>query len=112
MIVENYNIFPSYTTLAPRAVSDRLGVFYMGDLRYKGPGSGNNRPQADLPYGISANQRWQMPTGILPKQPPYGGVRAIDLASGKTLWDHPFGSAAQRTFRHSLNATIPNRYAE
>jgi quinoprotein glucose dehydrogenase len=93
VIVENYNMFPSYTTLVPRAVSDRLGVFYMGDPRYKGPGPGNNRPQADLPYGISANQGWQMPTGLLCKQPPYGGIRAIDLASGKTLWDRPFGSA-------------------
>jgi len=25
--------------------------------------------------------------------PPYGGIRAIDLATGKTLWDRPFGSA-------------------
>jgi quinoprotein glucose dehydrogenase len=93
VIVVNYNMFPSYTTLVPRAVADELGVFYMGDPRYKGPGPGNNRPQADLPYGISANQGWQMPTGVLCKQPPYGGIRAIDLASGRTLWDHPFGTA-------------------
>ncbi|KGR49928.1 hypothetical protein NX07_17745 [Xanthomonas vasicola] len=30
---------------------------------------------------------------MLCKEPPYGGIRAIDLASGKTLWDRPFGSA-------------------
>jgi quinoprotein glucose dehydrogenase len=93
VIVANYNEFPSYSTLVPREVDDKLGVFYMGDPRYKGPGPGDNRPQADLPYGISANQGWQMPTGVLCKQPPYGGIRAIDLASGKTLWDHPFGTA-------------------
>lgn len=93
VIVENYNMFPSYTTLVPRAVADKLGVFYMGDPRYRGPGPGNNRPQADTPYGVSANQGWQMPTGVLCKQPPYGGIRAIDLATGKTLWDQPFGSA-------------------
>ena len=93
VIVVNYNMFPSYTTLVTRAEDDKLGVFYMGDPRYKGPGPGNNRPQADLPYGISANQGWVMPTGVLCKQPPYGGIRAIDLATGKTLWDHPFGSA-------------------
>jgi quinoprotein glucose dehydrogenase len=93
VIVENYNMFPSYSTLVPRAVADKLGVFYIGDPRYKGPGPGNNRPQADLPYGISANQGWLMPTGVLCKQPPYGGIRAVDLATGKTLWDHPFGTA-------------------
>jgi quinoprotein glucose dehydrogenase len=27
------------------------------------------------------------------KQPPYGGIRAIELRSGKTLWDHPLGKA-------------------
>ena len=32
-------------------------------------------------------------TGLLCKQPPYGGIRAIDLKTGKTLWDRPFGSA-------------------
>ena len=34
-----------------------------------------------------------MPTGLLCKEPPYGGIRAIELASGATLWDKPFGSA-------------------
>jgi quinoprotein glucose dehydrogenase len=108
VIVANYNMFPSYTTLVPRAVDDALGVFYMGDPRYKGPGPGNNRPQADLAYGISANQGWVMPTGVLCKQPPYGGIRAIDLASGKTLWDHPFGSA-QRNGPFGIPSMLPFR---
>jgi quinoprotein glucose dehydrogenase len=106
VIVVNYNMFPSYSTLVPRAVDDRLGVFYMGDPRYKGPGPGNNRPQADLPYGISANQGWLMPTDILCKQPPYGGIRAIDLATGKTLWDHPFGTA-QRNGPWGIPSMLP-----
>ena len=29
------------------------------------------------------------------KRPPYGGIRAIDIATGKTLWDHPFGTARE-----------------
>ena len=32
-------------------------------------------------------------TKMLCKRPPYGGIRAIDIATGKTLWDHPFGTA-------------------
>ena len=32
-------------------------------------------------------------TGMLCKRPPYGGIRAIDMATGKTIWDRPFGQA-------------------
>ena len=32
-------------------------------------------------------------TGLLCKEPPYGGIRAIDLASGRMIWDRPFGTA-------------------
>lgn len=27
------------------------------------------------------------------KEPPYGGIRAIELATGRLIWDRPFGSA-------------------
>ncbi len=85
----------------------------MGDSRYRVLARGNNRPQADLPYGVSANQGWVMPTGVLCKQPPYGGIRAIDLATGKTLWDHTVGlGAAQWAMGHSLDAAFPHRRAE
>jgi len=30
---------------------------------------------------------------MLCKQPPYGGIRAIDMATGKTIWDRPLGEA-------------------
>src|SRR3546814_5484505 len=30
---------------------------------------------------------------MLCKQPPYGGIRAIDIATGKTIWDRPLGTA-------------------
>ena len=30
---------------------------------------------------------------MLCKQPPYGGIRAIDMATGKTIWDKPLGEA-------------------
>jgi len=32
-------------------------------------------------------------TGLLCKQPPYGGIRAIDMRTGETLWDRPLGTA-------------------
>jgi quinoprotein glucose dehydrogenase len=93
VIVANYNIFPTYGQLVPRAKDDAMGVYYLGDPRSKMPRPGFNRPAADQAYGISPNQGWQMPTGILCTQPPYGGIRAIELATGKTLWDRPFGTA-------------------
>src|SRR3546814_15230776 len=30
---------------------------------------------------------------MLCKQPPEGGIRAIDIATGKTIWDRPLGTA-------------------
>jgi quinoprotein glucose dehydrogenase len=50
-------------------------------------------PQEGAPYGIHLNAGWLMPTGLPCKQPPFGHIRAIDLKTGKTLWDNPFGTA-------------------
>ncbi len=67
IIVANYNDMPNYNRLAP---------------------------QAGAPYAIDVNAGWRMPfTDLLCKEPPYGGIRAIDLVSGATLWDRPFGTA-------------------
>ena len=32
-------------------------------------------------------------TKLLCKRPPYGGIRAIDISTGKTIWDRPLGEA-------------------
>lgn len=40
------------------------------------------------------NAGWRLPlTGMLCKQPPYGGIRAIDMATGRIIWDRPLGEA-------------------
>jgi quinoprotein glucose dehydrogenase len=55
---------------------------------------GEAGPQTGAPYAIQVNASWRVPfTGLLCKEPPYGGIRAIDLASGQTLWDRPLGTA-------------------
>ncbi|MBH1998117.1 MAG: membrane-bound PQQ-dependent dehydrogenase, glucose/quinate/shikimate family [Sphingomonadaceae bacterium] len=113
VIVANYNDMPNYVRLVPRAEADKKGWFTReqkadmakSDVR-KTDGGGNasrggkphaegaGDPQAETPYAIDVNAGWQMPfTGMLCKQPPYGGIRAIDIATGKTIWDRPFGSA-------------------
>ncbi len=97
VIVANYNDMPNYNRLVPRAEADKKGWAPRGDERggsLKGGAEGAGDPQAGTPYAISVNAGWRLPlTGLLCKQPPYGGLRAIDLRTGRTLWDRPFGSA-------------------
>lgn len=112
VIVANYNDMPNYVRLVPRAEADAKGWFTreqkaaMAKAALKTEKGGNasrsdkphaegaGDPQAETPYAIDVNAGWQMPvTGMLCKQPPYGGIRAIDIATGKTIWDRPFGSA-------------------
>lgn len=98
ILVANYNNMPNYNQLVPRAEVDALGVVPITDPNYDadaGSGShGSLSPQALTPYGIRVNAGWRVPfTGLLCKEPPYGGITAIDLSTRKVLWDRPFGSA-------------------
>ncbi|GAA3919887.1 membrane-bound PQQ-dependent dehydrogenase, glucose/quinate/shikimate family [Luteimonas lutimaris] len=94
IIVANYNDMPNYNILVPRAEADRLGWAPRDEVRGDmGGAEGAGDPQQGTPYAINVNAGWRMPTGLLCKQPPYGGIRAIELATGKMLWDRPFGSA-------------------
>ncbi len=93
ILVANYNDTANFNRLLPRAVADAKDIepIYAGGV----PESvGEAGPQIGAPYAISINAGWRVPlTGLLCTEPPYGGIRAIDLATGKTLWDHPLGSA-------------------
>ncbi|MGZ3305271.1 MAG: outer membrane protein assembly factor BamB family protein, partial [Asticcacaulis sp.] len=94
VIVANYNDMPNYDILLTRKDADAKGIYPLGDPRFKPSGGEDKGAQAGAPYADLVNPGWQMPvTGMLCKQPPYGGIRAIDLATGKTLWDRPFGTA-------------------
>lgn len=95
VIVANYNDMPNYNILVPRAKADKLGWAPRDQVRGDAGGAeGAGDPQAGTPYAVNVNAGWRLPfTKLLCKQPPYGGIRAIDLKSGKTLWDRPFGSA-------------------
>ncbi len=95
VIVANYNDMPNHNRLVPREEVDAAGLVPInapGGSPGDGP-LGEAGPQVGAPYGIQVNAGWRMPTGLLCKEPPYGGIRAIELASGATLWDKPFGSA-------------------
>jgi quinoprotein glucose dehydrogenase len=59
------------------------------------PGRTEYGPQAGSPYAIEVNPGWRQVTGLMCTQPPYGGIRAIELSTGKTLWDKPLGEARE-----------------
>ena len=95
VIVANYNDMPNYNILVPRAEADRRGWVPRGEpSARKGGPEGAGDPQVGVPYAVSVNAGWRMPfTGLLCKEPPYGGIRAIDLRTGQQIWDRPLGSA-------------------
>ncbi|TFF27387.1 pyrroloquinoline quinone-dependent dehydrogenase [Jiella endophytica] len=98
VIVANYNDVPNHNRLIPRKEADERNL---KPINEKQPGDeggtkaeGAGDPQAGAPYAIDVNAGWRAPvTGIPCKQPPLGGITAIDLATGKTLWDRPLGTA-------------------
>ncbi|MGV2186575.1 membrane-bound PQQ-dependent dehydrogenase, glucose/quinate/shikimate family [Rhizobium rhizogenes] len=95
IIVANYNDMPNYNRLVSRAEADKLGWAPRDQARGQiGAPEGAGDPQVGAPYAINVNAGWRLPvTGLLCKEPPYGGIRAIDLKSGKTIWDRPLGTA-------------------
>lgn len=95
LLIANYNDTPNHNRLVPREEADAAGLVPIYD---SGAGQGETAlgeagPQIGAPYAIDVNAGWRMFTGLLCKQPPYGGIRAIDLATGETVWDRPFGTA-------------------
>lgn len=97
VIVANYNDMPNHNRLVPREEADRLGWAPRGQARggsMSQGAEGAGDPQAGAPYAIQVNAGWRNDfTKLLCKQPPYGGIRAIDIATGRTIWDRPFGTA-------------------
>ena len=98
IMITNYNNMPNYNQLVPREEVDAAGVLPITDPNYDSEAGGGSHgslsPQAGSPYGIRVNAGWRVPfTGLLCKEPPYGGIAAIDLNTREVLWDRPFGSA-------------------
>ncbi|HBM57933.1 MAG TPA: membrane-bound PQQ-dependent dehydrogenase, glucose/quinate/shikimate family, partial [Citreicella sp.] len=98
VLIANYNDVPNYNRLIPREEADERGLqpIYAED---QSEGSGDNAegagdPQVGSPYAIEVNAGWRSELTDMPcVEPPYGGIRAIDMATGETLWDTPIGTA-------------------
>jgi len=98
IIIANYNDMPNYNILVPRAKADALGWKPRDEMDANpddhGHAEGAGDPQTGVPYAVNVNAGWRLPfTGMLCKEPPYGGIRAIDVRDGRTLWDRPLGTA-------------------
>jgi quinoprotein glucose dehydrogenase len=95
LLIANYNDMPNHNRLIPRAEADDAGLkpIYEAGSDEKTP-LGEAGPQTGSPYAIDVNAGWRVPlTGLLCKEPPYGGIRAVDIATGETVWDRPLGTA-------------------
>lgn len=94
ILVANYNDTANYNRLVPRAKADAEGmkpIWEGGNPKRIGEAG----PQVGAPYAIQVNAGWRVPgTGLLCTRPPYGWIRAIDLASGRTLWEKALGDAS------------------
>ncbi|KKB12728.1 glucose dehydrogenase [Devosia geojensis] len=91
ILIANYNDMPNHNRLVPREEAPNARAIFEPEYDAEADEPG---PQLGSPYAIEVNAGWREDwTGLLCKQPPYGGIRAIDLATGETLWDKPLGTA-------------------
>ncbi|ART63190.1 membrane-bound PQQ-dependent dehydrogenase, glucose/quinate/shikimate family [Kushneria marisflavi] len=95
VLIANYNDMPNHNILVPREKANEYGWKPREEMASDDGGAeGAGDPQANTPYAVNVNAGWRVPyTGLLCKEPPYGHIRAVDVASGNTLWDRPLGTA-------------------
>jgi quinoprotein glucose dehydrogenase len=109
VIVSNYNDIPNYDRMIPRASAQAKGwkPRDQTDSDNKAGQETTGFPQLDTPWAYTINAGWRLPFTQMPcKEPPYGGIRAISLKTGKTLWDRPFGTA-RRNGPFGLSSHLP-----
>ena len=99
LLIANYTRVASIVTLIPRGRVDQLIA----------NGSGPVYPIPDSPYAFDL-KLFLSPLGAPCTAPPWGGLRAIDLASGETVWDRPLGTTRDvAPFPMWLELGVPNQ---
>jgi len=107
LLIANYNDIPNINQLISREEANALGLKPLGAVKTdpsvqesggsksgKGEGGSSLYPQAHEPYAVRVNAGWRnWGTGVPCSAPPYGGIRAVSLDTGKTVWDEPLGTA-------------------
>ncbi|MBF9034318.1 PQQ-binding-like beta-propeller repeat protein [Rhodobacterales bacterium HKCCE2091] len=110
LIIANYNDVPNYNRLLTREEADDRGLVPINEEGARtGGAEGEGDPQAGSPYAIDVNAGWRNEaTGVPCVRPPYGGIRAIDLETGQTVWDQPLGTA-RRNGPFGIPSMLPFR---
>lgn len=94
LIIANYNNMANYDRLVPREEAERRGWVPRDESGAPAGAESGGDPQAGSPYAIRVIAGWRMPvTGLPCTAPPFGGIRAIDIRTGGTVWDRPIGTA-------------------
>jgi len=95
LVIANYNNTVNYTEFVARSVADKLNVHPSDKIGYNlDTHASPLTPQSGAPFALNINPGWQNGfTGMLCNEPSYGGIRAIDLRTGHTVWDRPLGTA-------------------
>jgi len=107
VVIANYNDMPNYVRLLTRAEADKQGIKPRFAEKQLSLNSHQIDPQWGVPYAVKVNAGWRLKfTKLMCKRPPYGGIRAIDVATGKTIWDRPFGTA-RRNGPFNLPTMLP-----
>lgn len=107
ILIANYNDIPNYNRLVPREQVEEAGAKAINEGMLPNAPQDLD-PQAGAPYGIDVNAGWRLFTGMPCTEPPYGGIRAIDLATGETIWDQPLGEA-RRNGPFGIPSMLPIR---
>ncbi|HET7086249.1 MAG TPA: membrane-bound PQQ-dependent dehydrogenase, glucose/quinate/shikimate family [Rhizomicrobium sp.] len=95
VLVVNSNLMADWDELISRDQADREHLFTSRDPRAKDAPRPPYRGAAmeGTPYGLHFDG-FLTPLGIPCQRPPYGYLAAVDLKSGKLLWQNPLGNAS------------------
>ena len=95
IMVVNSNLMADWDELISREQADREHLFTSRDPRSKDAPRPPHRGGAmeGTPYGLHFDG-FMTPLGIPCQRPPYGYLAAVELKSGKMLWQHPLGNAS------------------
>jgi quinoprotein glucose dehydrogenase len=91
VLVVNSNLMADYDRFIPRTQADAEGLYINGDPRRRKTEPG--AAMAGTPYGV----HWHgfvTELGIPCQRPPYGFLTAVDLKTGKPIWQRTLGDAS------------------
>ena len=95
ILVVNSNVMADWDELISRDQADREHLFTSRDPRAKDAPRPPYRGAAmeGTPYGLHFDG-FRTPLGIPCQRPPYGYLAAVDLRTGKAIWQNPLGNAS------------------